>query len=201
MISRAPVISRSSEFPLLIGCPLKFKKITVINLDQFHFRWLNNSVIEIRNAASNPLIFNLLKWKSSKGWIWEILLFISLSAVVLNRRASTNILYVTYTSIYKQKQTRTRSLRNTNFKKFQEKFFTEKLNTFFLFWSMATWFWFYLVGLNRFWSVQTSSEWNWDWVLVTQLILNFWATFYLTQKWPVLGLGMVIFWVTWLSQY
>ena len=30
------------------------------HLDEFYFRWLENNVTEIGNAASNPLIFNHL---------------------------------------------------------------------------------------------------------------------------------------------
>ena len=35
-------------------------------LDEFHFRWLENSVIEIGKAVSNPMIFNHLNWNRSQ---------------------------------------------------------------------------------------------------------------------------------------
>ena len=35
-------------------------------LDQFQFRWLNNSAIKIGNVVSNSLMFNHLKLNSSK---------------------------------------------------------------------------------------------------------------------------------------
>ena len=39
----------------------------LIYLNEFYFWWLENSVIEIGNTESNPLIFNHLKWNSSKS--------------------------------------------------------------------------------------------------------------------------------------
>ena len=35
------------------------------SLDHLQIRWLRNDIIEIGNAASNPLIFHHLKWNSS----------------------------------------------------------------------------------------------------------------------------------------
>ena len=37
-------------------------KLTVNNLDEFCFRWWENSIIEIGKPASFPLIFYHLKW-------------------------------------------------------------------------------------------------------------------------------------------
>ena len=35
--------------------------------EEFYFRWLENSIIEIEIAASSSLMFNHLNWNSSKG--------------------------------------------------------------------------------------------------------------------------------------
>ena len=48
--------------------PMNFTVHQCACLDDFNFRWLENSVIEIGKAASIPLIFNHLNKKPSLTW-------------------------------------------------------------------------------------------------------------------------------------
>ena len=61
-----------STFPFLDG-PLsrdsKFIFLTGLFVDEFYFRWLENSVTVIEKAAGIPLMFHFLNWNLSESFL------------------------------------------------------------------------------------------------------------------------------------
>ena len=64
-VKRTQWSSQSHLRPLNLG---SFYENLWVILDEFYYRWFENSVIEIEKAASITLMFNHLKWNPSKWW-------------------------------------------------------------------------------------------------------------------------------------
>ena len=56
-----------------------------------HFRWLEHNNIELREAASNPLMLNHLKWNSSY-LTWDVLIYLRSSPMISNSVSKVGIL-------------------------------------------------------------------------------------------------------------